>query len=446
MKPYLIVFVILFISLPIKVQGQKKISGTVQSQTDSTSLEFAHIYLKNSTIGTYSNSEGQFVLHYPDTSSYDTLVISRIGYGECIIPLLSSNTATSFSIYVQESKSYLDEVVITTHKDTVAAIVKKALRSMRKNYPTKLHYLEGFYRELSLRDDQYTRLIEASIGITESSYRQAQTTSKVKVRQIRKSEDYREYSWKFKRNEDIMNKMVKLAWGKQYAHHNNIYRLLLNNTVRSNRNLSSGKKKKATDFVSKYDFEIAKVTKVDDEIYYHINYKKPLESSALGYFSGSMVINMNDYAIVEHSWGKYQHPYKENKFLNLYYKKQFLYKFHIIYSKIEDKYYPTYFESFEHSMRGTALYEDEETGEKKAQFNKITFMVNQVVTKKRDFDRIKKREALEDELDLYDVDQAYDSAFWANYNILLIDPLLKPAIEDLEKEKSLNKQFENNGE
>jgi hypothetical protein len=47
---------------------------------------------------------------------------------------------------------------------------------------------------------------------------------------------------------------------------------------------------------------------------------------------------------------------------------------------------------------------------------------------------------------LYEADYRYDSTFWNNYNILLMDPLLKLAQEDLEKEKTLSDQFEEHGQ
>jgi hypothetical protein len=48
--------------------------------------------------------------------------------------------------------------------------------------------------------------------------------------------------------------------------------------------------------------------------------------------------------------------------------------------------------------------------------------------------------------DLYKQDFEYHPKFWANYTILLRNPLLKQVITDLNRGKTLEEQFCNNGE
>lgn len=421
-----------------------QIIGVVVSENDSTTLEFSHVFIKNSTIGTYTNLNGQFVLNFADSLSSDTLVVSRVGYISSYLPLSKSISSDTLKISLQESNNILDEIVVYAGKDTASAIVKKAIKNFRKNYPLKLHYLEGFYRELSFTGGTYTRLIEASLGITESSYRNAQTKSKIKIRQIRKSEDYREYSLKKKLYVEAMKKMTELVWGKTYLHYNNVHRLLLMNLARSNYTVN-GERKKVNNFLEKYEFEIDKVTMDDSVLFYHISFREPPESSSeVWYTGGNMTINMDNYAITEWKWGTIPHP-NQSQSDDLLQDGKFFRQQHILYSKLEDKYYPTYYELIEPTLDGTTTHLNEKTGKKEYQYNKITLMINEVVTRKKDFDRIKKREAIEEGLDLYDIDHPYNSDFWSSYNILLIDPLLRPAIEDLEEKKSLEKQFEENG-
>ncbi|WP_420576372.1 carboxypeptidase-like regulatory domain-containing protein [Ekhidna sp.] len=445
LRSQLIKFFILFLLFDsyysLGQNSSNKLKGSILDRNDSSGLEFAHVYLKNSTIGTYTNTNGEFLFYYPDSLAQDTLVVSRIGYTSYNLALGERDTTTTdLSIYLSESKDYLDEVVVYAKKDTVVSIVKKAIKRFRKNYPTRLHYLEGFYRELSLKGDEYTRLIEASVGITENSYRKAETKTKIKVRQIRKSEDYRDYSIKAK----LYLAAMKLAMGESFADYNNLSKMLKMNFAKIDR----GKITiwfEELNFIEAFDFEIAKVTVENGHKRMHISFQMPLTASAVSYSAGELVINMEDYAIIEWKYGQIPHPSKAIKKLDvMYYKGRFHRHNHIIYSKIEDKYYPTFFEMYEPILKGEKhVYED---GRKEYQFDKITFMVNQVITRKRDFDRIKNREALEEDLDLYDTDHSYDPEFWANYNLLLLDPLLKPAKEDLEKEKSLETQFEDNGE
>ncbi|MFK7951465.1 MAG: carboxypeptidase-like regulatory domain-containing protein [Ekhidna sp.] len=442
-KHHLFASLLVLLSTCLQAQNKQEISGQVISTNDSTFLEFAHIYIKNGFIGTYTNAEGKFTLNYPDSLAQDTLVVSRIGYGNIMLPLIAQDTSRSLSIYVPESSNYLDEVVITTQKDTVAAFVKKVLRRFRKNYPTKLHYLEGFYRELSLKGDNYTRLIEASIGITENSYRKDETTTKIKIKQIRKSEDYRAYDVKRQLWSAAMKKMMKI--GFDWQDYNSIRKLLGTNIAKmDHRKILLFAQE--NDFIDAFDFTITKVSIENGNKLYHITFQTdPSTTSPLNHYGGEIIINVDDSAIIEWKYRGMPHPYKTMaRYDFMYYKGKFAFQNHIIYSKFGDKYYPTFFEVYKPILEASNhVYEN---GREEYQFDKMTFMVNQIITKKRDFDRIKKREALEDELDLYDVEHPYDAGFWVNYNILLIDPLLKPTIEDLEKEKSLDEQFESNGE
>jgi len=421
------------------------ISGQIISKPSLKNVEFAHIFIKNGTVGTYSNSHGEFVFHFSDTLVYDTLMVSRIGYEQYNIPISNIDTKDSLIITLKENALNLSEVVIKDDRDSVTAIIKNVLRNIRENYPTKLHYLEGFYRELSLKGIKYTRLIEASVGVTENSYMKADTKSKVKIRQLRKSEDYREYSLKYQLYETAMKKMGEMAWGLEYD--NNLFELLNMNYPKKNKE----RVRKFADkwhFLNRFEFEIIDVFNVDGLVHYKIKFYKPPETStAFAYYGGEMVINLKDYAIVEWKYGMIAHPYKTFPSQKQYfYEGKYYNQQHILYSKIEGKYYPTYFEKFGPSGGGTVQHIDKKTGMKSLQYDKVTFMVNRVVTSKREFDRIKRRDALDNEIDLYDTDQPYDSVYWASYNILLLDPLLKSTKDDLEKENTLEEQFKKNGE
>jgi hypothetical protein len=72
-------------------------------------------------------------------------------------------------------------------------------------------------------------------------------------------------------------------------------------------------------------------------------------------------------------------------------------------------------------------------------------MINKVMTDKKEYDRIKRRDLQDRELDLYVQDFNYNPVFWANYNILLLNPLMKKVENDLSKEKALEEQFKEKG-
>ena len=64
-------------------------------------IESASIYVKNTTIGTLSNSDGKFVLLVPNEFKNDTLIISSIGYKSFKTPV--NEFDNSLEIYLELS-------------------------------------------------------------------------------------------------------------------------------------------------------------------------------------------------------------------------------------------------------------------------------------------------------------------------------------------------------
>jgi hypothetical protein len=60
-------------------------------------IESASIYVKNTTIGTVSNSDGKFILQVPQEFAKDTLIISSIGYKSYKIPVIEFRRGCSLT-------------------------------------------------------------------------------------------------------------------------------------------------------------------------------------------------------------------------------------------------------------------------------------------------------------------------------------------------------------
>lgn len=68
-------------------------------------------------------------------------------------------------------------------------------------------------------------------------------------------------------------------------------------------------------------------------------------------------------------------------------------------------------------------------------------MVNQIITDRSQFKKIKKRNALKKSIDLYSSEFEYNQSFWKNYTILLENPLNENIKKDLYRSKILEEQF-----
>jgi hypothetical protein len=113
--------------------GQTKVSGKI-SDNNNQEVSFASVYFKNSTQGVVANEYGKFYLESEKT--YDTLVISFVGYKTKEILLISKNNL-DLQIVLEED-NLLSEVKIyagkTSKKNNPALdILRKIWERKRKN-------------------------------------------------------------------------------------------------------------------------------------------------------------------------------------------------------------------------------------------------------------------------------------------------------------------------
>ncbi|MDZ7692476.1 MAG: SusC/RagA family TonB-linked outer membrane protein [Balneolaceae bacterium] len=78
------------INTNVFAQNTETVSGTITDQSDGTTLPGVNILVKGTTIGTTTNSEGQYELKVP--SLQDTLVFSFIGYQSQEVPIQGRTT------------------------------------------------------------------------------------------------------------------------------------------------------------------------------------------------------------------------------------------------------------------------------------------------------------------------------------------------------------------
>ncbi|KPM32433.1 Hypothetical protein I595_849 [Croceitalea dokdonensis DOKDO 023] len=114
--------------------GQSKVSGLVTDGSGEP-VAFANIVFKNSSEGTISNDNGRFYLESEQT--YDTLVVSFIGYETREIPLVKK-VNYDLAIVLVDAAQALGEVVVYTGKQSkknnpAIAILRKIWAKKREN-------------------------------------------------------------------------------------------------------------------------------------------------------------------------------------------------------------------------------------------------------------------------------------------------------------------------
>lgn len=185
--------VVLLLFLGFTSYAQTELKNTVVDSLDSFPIASASVYIKNTTIGTVTNIDGNFVLQVPQKHEQDTLIISSIGYSTFKIPIQEfDNTAV---IYLTEQQASLDEVVLVAEArpKTANEIVLKAIKKLERNLPDSSYIQKGFLRHKERNKNEFKWLIESAITVYDSGYASKSADYlKINVDQVRKSYDLRD--------------------------------------------------------------------------------------------------------------------------------------------------------------------------------------------------------------------------------------------------------------
>lgn len=158
-------FCLLFLLISVVAIGQNvvTIKGQLLDNESSEPIPFASIYLKNTALGTTSNTEGYFVFHIPVKNKSEMIVISAMGYSS--VEKQPSSFLNDERIRLTPQINQLNEVQLSASKNKVLSakdIVKRAYKNIETNYPTEPYILEGFVRDLQKEDDDYVEYLECA--------------------------------------------------------------------------------------------------------------------------------------------------------------------------------------------------------------------------------------------------------------------------------------------
>lgn len=132
----LILFILLacLTTLTTKVAAQRNTHGIVVDSITMSALPGVHVRVKNSAEGTSTNARGEF---YITTLPTDTLVLSRIGYIELMIPLLFEEE--DIIIRMRERVRLLQELTIRS-----TPLIDEPVIRTERSAPRKMSTSDAF--------------------------------------------------------------------------------------------------------------------------------------------------------------------------------------------------------------------------------------------------------------------------------------------------------------
>lgn len=407
------------------------VTGSVRSVGDSAGIPFAHVFLAGKVTGTVTNSEGLFELKVPAGYSNSEISFSALGYKTQSVPLEAESSAL-VSIFLDTVAYQLEEVVVTDAVDSAALVLSSAIRSIKSNYPVRPHLMEGFFRELSFKDTSYTRLIEAAVRVQEIGYNKnifdnesmEIDRSRVKVIELRKSDDFRETS--------VMTKAFSLLFGER----NELYMILGRNYIRLLGKKSDHRLSELN--IINFEFVYEGKTELNNEPVYGVSIKDHNPRSFV-WTQYKFHINVNDLAIVKIEHQSIANPSRADIKPAWLIEGKYFDKSEVNYRKVTGKYYPVFIHVNQFASDASAIVEAD--GQTKLQYTDIVFLLTNVY--EDDYSRIKWKDAEDRDKDLYDNETPYNEEFWSTYNTVKANPLRRDA-KELEKNRAMNEQFKSN--
>ena len=154
----------MYVTLSISAQNKIIIQGNVLNKESVIGLEYAHLFIEKLSVGTYTESDGSFLLVLPAVCHDDTLIISSIGYHTLKMKVSEIESDT---IFLVPKTNILEEVSIVSEYNP-KNILKKVYKNRKILYPYKSQYCaKAYYREYFKRNDTTVQMLELVGSIAE---------------------------------------------------------------------------------------------------------------------------------------------------------------------------------------------------------------------------------------------------------------------------------------
>lgn len=160
--------------------------GKVIDALTKKPIVFANVYLLNSSIGTITNSDGDFILKVPTSETDKTVGVSFIGYHNAELKLSAFNPEDNV-IKLEPSSVQIKEVIIRTSDPT--ELLQMAMHRINENYKVSPEMLIAFYRETIKQNRSYVAVSEAVLDVYKAPYDNDFDVDRVKIFKGRKSQD-----------------------------------------------------------------------------------------------------------------------------------------------------------------------------------------------------------------------------------------------------------------
>ncbi len=368
-------------------------------------LVFASVGLKGKSIGTISNAIGEFDFHIPIENSDLIFEIHMLGYEsfELEVSEVIRRGLTEFSL--TRTLKFLDEVIVS---DSLSGgdIFTIAVNRIDQNYPSEPFILDGFYRDVKSVGGTYVALLEAAVKVYDKDYKAPKQKMRLRERvtlvEVRKSLGYDN---KFTTFFDQTNLLEDLLL------HNNVrYRQFPGD---SDEAFISKLQRTDVDFYNGRRIFLIQLENSDRLKFY-------IDATTFSFLRVEYELGISD-EVIDRKGNLYSKMKSLKKIIDF---REYYGSMYLNHINLETE--VNWYDRSNEVKFTTKLHQQ--------------LMVNKVFPATSQ--KIGPTETMK-KFGLQYQQRAYNKEFWDNYNVIKETPLDKSIIDDLEKDLSLERQFQN---
>jgi hypothetical protein len=168
------------------------IRGKVIHSRTSEPVSFAAVHLKNSQFGIYTNAEGDFRIFNDPKFQSDSLIVTCIGFHKLSLAFGTLKTTGLNNLRLIPNIYGLNEVKVIARKKRLnsEAIVARAIRNIKKNYPVTPFSYVSYYRDYQKDSINYLNLNEAIIQTLDEGFASPSDSNRYRLLDFRKNTDF----------------------------------------------------------------------------------------------------------------------------------------------------------------------------------------------------------------------------------------------------------------
>jgi hypothetical protein len=301
-------------------QSPDFLEGKVINSISSKPVPFATIKLRNNQIGVYANADGDFKIIRKQEFMDDSLMITCIGFKQSAIAYKDLLDNSVNKIILNPIVYGLKEVKVVSSRKKLGApaIIGRAIRNIKNNYPDKPYNYIAYYRDYQKRDSNYINLNEAIIQTLDRGFSFPSIYNRYHLLDFRENTDFPRMnitpyynSINDKTLNDSFKSIPMATLGDQFG--NELFVLMVHDAIRNFDTRSfSFVENFSTDFLYNHSFS-EPVTVLNNNLpLYKIDFTgRSLITTNKLEVSGSIYIQPRDYSIHKLEYSVYYKSKKE---------------------------------------------------------------------------------------------------------------------------------------